>query len=82
MMLEVLECFRGLCSPLEFVLLFEELEEGQSLFTKLGQELVQGCHAAYELLDVLDSSWGVHGHDGIDLLWIGLNSSVADDESK
>jgi len=60
----------------------EELEEGQVSFTKPAQEVVQGCHAACKLLDVLDSSWSVHGHDGVDLLWIGLDSSVADDESE
>ena len=67
MMLEVLECFRGFCSPLEFILLLQELEEG---------------YAACKLLDVLDGSWSIHGHDGIDLLWISLNSSVTDDESE
>ena len=35
-----------------------------------------------KLLDVLDGSWGVHGHDGIDLLWVSFDSSVADDESE
>ena len=29
---------------------------------------------------VLDGSWGIRGHDGIDLLWISLNFSVTDDE--
>ena len=68
MMFKVLECFRGFCSPLKFVLSLEELEEGSASFTKPGQESVQGCHATCKLLDVLDGSWGVHGHDGIDLL--------------
>ena len=43
------------------------------------QELVAG---ACKLLDVLDGSWSIHGHDEIDLLWISLNSSVTDDESE
>src|SRR6185312_17241152 len=81
-MLEVLECFCGFCSPLEFILSLQELEEGYAPFAKPGQESIQGCHAAYNLLDVLDGSWGVHGHDGIDLLWVSFNSSVADDESE
>ena len=38
--------------------------------------------AAYKLLDVLDGSWSIHGHDGVDLFWIGLNSSVTDDKSE
>ena len=52
------------------------------MFTKPGQEPVQSCHAACKLLDVLDGSWSIHVHDAIDLLWISLNSSVTDDESK
>ena len=41
MVLEILECFRGIRSPLEFVLSLEKLEEGQAPFTKPGQEPVQ-----------------------------------------
>ena len=82
MMLEVLECFRGFCSPLKFILLFQELEEGKAPFSKSRQESVQGCHAACKLLDIHDGSWSIHGHDGVDLLWIGFNFSVTDDESE
>ena len=66
MMLEVLECFRGFCNPLEFILSLEELEEGYAPFTKPGQEPVQGRHAAREFLNVLDGSWSIHNHDSID----------------
>ena len=43
---------------------------------------IQGCHATCKLLDILDGSWGIHSHNDIDLLWISLDSSVADDESE
>ena len=50
----------------------------RQVWTRIDSELDAAC----KLLDILDSSWSIHSHDGIDLLWIGLDSSVADDESK
>jgi hypothetical protein len=60
----------------------EQLEEGQSPFSKSGDESVQNCHAASELLDILDHLWGFHGCDGIDLLWICFYRVMADNEPK
>jgi hypothetical protein len=47
----------------------EQFEEGKSPFSKSGDESVQSCHAAGELLDILDHLWSIHGCDGVDLLW-------------
>jgi hypothetical protein len=51
----------------------EQFEEGWFPFSKSGDESVEGCHAACELLDVLDSLWSIHGCDGGDLLRICFN---------
>jgi hypothetical protein len=45
-------------------------------------ESVQCCHVAYELLDVLDRPWSIHGYDGGDLLQVCFNSSVTNNETE
>ena len=52
------------------------------LIPEVSQEPVQGYHATCKLLDVLDGSWGIQSHNSLDLLWISLDSSIADDESE
>jgi hypothetical protein len=77
---EVLKRLVCLLSPLELVVVLEQLEEGQSLFSKSGDESVQSCHAASELLDVLDHLRCILGCNSIDLLWIFFDPAMADNE--
>jgi hypothetical protein len=82
MMLEILQRLLCLLGPLELVVSLEQFEEGQSPFSKLGGKSIQGCHASYELLDILDHPWSIHGRDGGDFLWVCFNSSVTNDETE
>jgi hypothetical protein len=58
----------------------KQFEEGKSPFSKSGDESIQTCHAACELLDVLYQPWSVHGFDGVDLLRVCFNTSVTNNE--
>jgi hypothetical protein len=80
MMLEIFQCLRSLLYPLELVLPLQELEERKSSFRKSGDESVKGCHAPCELLDIFNHLWGPHVGDCGDLLRVGFNSLVGDDE--
>jgi hypothetical protein len=79
MVLEILQRLLCLLDPLELVVALEQFEEGYSLFSKSGDECVQGCHAACELLDILDRPWSIHD---CDLLWVCFNSSVTNNETE
>jgi hypothetical protein len=50
------------------------------LFSKLRDKSVQGCHAPDKLLDILDAVGSSHVGDGGDLLGVGFDAVVADDE--
>jgi hypothetical protein len=52
------------------------------LFSKLRDESVQGCHALGQLLYILDASGSFHVCDGGDLLEVGFDSAMADDEAE
>jgi hypothetical protein len=80
MVLEILHCLVCLLGPLELVMVLEQFEEGWSPFSKSGDELIQSCHAACELLDVLDHPWSIHGCDAGNLLWVCFNSSMTNNE--
>jgi hypothetical protein len=80
MALDILQRLVCLLGPLELVVELEQFEEGSSLFSKSGDESIQSCHAAYELLDILDCLWSVHGCDSVDLLRVCFNSSVTNNE--
>jgi hypothetical protein len=80
MVLEILQRMVCLLGPLELVVELDQFEEGYTPFSKPRDESIQSCHAACELVDVLDHPWGIHGCDGIDRLRVGFNSSVADNE--
>jgi hypothetical protein len=60
----------------------EYIEEGEPPFSKPRDESVQGRHAPGQLLYILDAGGSFHVGDGGDLLGIGFNAAVADDEAE
>jgi hypothetical protein len=53
MVLEILQRLVCLLGPLELIMELEQFEEGKSPFSTSGDESIQSCHAACELLDIL-----------------------------
>ena len=79
---QIAEGLLGLRRPVEMTGLLQKLEEGEPSLPELGDEAPEGCHAADETLDLLESSRGSHLLDGPDLLWVGLDSSAGNQETE
>jgi hypothetical protein len=62
--------------------MLEYFKEGEPPFSKLRDKFVQGRHAPGQLLDVFDGRGSSHAGDGGDLLGVGFDAAVADDEAK
>jgi hypothetical protein len=76
-LLECLICFLG--SHNEFRLL-QQLEERESPLCQSRDKPVEHGQASRELLDILDAGWWPHHFDCLDLLWVGLDSPVQNQE--
>jgi hypothetical protein len=58
------------------------LKKGSPPFSKLRYESVQGRHASGKLLYVVDACGSFHVGDDGDLLGIGFDAAMADDEAE
>jgi hypothetical protein len=52
------------------------------LFSKLRDESVQGRHAPGKLLHIFDAGGSFHIGDGRDLLGVGFDATMADNEAE
>jgi hypothetical protein len=69
-LLQVFKCLLCLLSPLELVLLLEELKEWESLDAKSREEPAQGSHVPRQLLYIMDAFGQLHFDDSQHLLWV------------
>jgi hypothetical protein len=58
------------------------LEEGEPPLSKLRDKSVQGRHAPGQLLDVFDARGSFYAGDDGDLLGIGFDAAMANDEAE
>jgi hypothetical protein len=63
-------------------LVLEYFEEGKPPFSNLRDESIQGRHAPGQLPYILDAGGSFHAGDGGDLLMVGFDAAMADDEAK
>ena len=78
----LLHLFEGLAfrCPLEVPRVFKRLEEREAAIARPGEEARQGDKPSVKLLQVFNRPGGLHVDYCLNLLWVGVNSSLVYDE--
>ena len=79
---ELLEGFVSFSYPLELAQLFQQLKEGQTFLIKSRDETIEGSHAPYQFLDILDAVRSSHLSDCLNLFHASFDTPMAHEETQ
>lgn len=78
----MVKCPMRLVRPLEAVNFLEELVKWHAPLAEARNETAQGCQTSHQPVDTLDIFDRAHPGDSGNLLWVDLDATLEDNESK
>jgi hypothetical protein len=81
-LLQLQECFNYFLNPNKGSGFLQQLEERESPLCQSRDKLVERDQAPREILDIINAGWRLHLFDCLDLLWVGLDSPVQNQEAE